>query len=260
MHDLPNAVEVGVLVALISGVFSLVGLIIAKETKLSDFRQAWIDALREDISLFVSHAINISSYFQVVIKPINVTYTEAMISAAGDQQKIKQLYEEHQKKMEEFLRVLREDFSGLNVRSTRIKLRLNNSPHEIDAISLLREMKKMEIIFGDINNSEDKIVHGIVEEIEITSRPLLKKEWNRVKEGERTFKIAKLVSFVLSAILALFLLSIAVSAPAYLFGYLSASRRISEQPNSGVQGQISIRQQVEPSSCSPVQVAQPPNK
>ena len=143
----------------------MVGLIISKETKLSDFRQAWIDALREDISLFVSHAINISAYFQVVIKPINVTYTKEMIDAAGDQQRIKQLYEKHQNKMEEFLRVLHEDFSGLNVRSTRIKLRLNNSPHEIDANSLLREMKKMEIIFGDISSAEDKQVHGIVAEI-----------------------------------------------------------------------------------------------
>lgn len=36
------------LVALVAGLFSLTGLVISKEQKTSEFRQAWIDALRQD--------------------------------------------------------------------------------------------------------------------------------------------------------------------------------------------------------------------
>jgi len=260
MHDFPNAAFVGIFVALISGVFALVGLIIAKETKLSDFRQAWIDALREDISLFVSHAINISSYFQVVIKPVNVTFEKEMAAAALEPQRAQKIYEDHQRKLEEFLKTLHEDFSGLNVRSTRIKLRLNDSPHEVDSNRLLREMKKMEAVFVTIGNSEDKTVHDIVEEIESTSRPLLKKEWERVKDGERTFKITKWASLAISSLLVIFVLVLVISAPAYLYGYLSASRIFSELPTLGAHGQVSIVQKVETPSNAPAGLSQPSDK
>lgn len=42
--------------SLVVAVVSLVGLIISKETKVSEFRQAWIDALRDDIADLVSQA------------------------------------------------------------------------------------------------------------------------------------------------------------------------------------------------------------
>jgi hypothetical protein len=44
------------LVAMIAGAFSLLGLVISKEQKVSEFRQTWIDALREDISELIAHA------------------------------------------------------------------------------------------------------------------------------------------------------------------------------------------------------------
>jgi hypothetical protein len=42
-------------IALVGGAFSLVGLLVAKEQKVSEFRQAWIDALRQDIAKVVTH-------------------------------------------------------------------------------------------------------------------------------------------------------------------------------------------------------------
>ena len=46
--------------AFFAGVVSMVGLIIAKEQRVSDFRQAWIDALRGEIALLIGtiNAIN----------------------------------------------------------------------------------------------------------------------------------------------------------------------------------------------------------
>ena len=48
----PDAVEG----ALIAGGVSLVGLLISNQSKVSEFRQEWINALREDIALYISHA------------------------------------------------------------------------------------------------------------------------------------------------------------------------------------------------------------
>lgn len=40
---------------MIGGAFSVVGLLIAKDQKVSEFRQAWIDALRQDIANAIRH-------------------------------------------------------------------------------------------------------------------------------------------------------------------------------------------------------------
>jgi hypothetical protein len=52
---LPDAVEA----ALIAGGVSLAGLLITNQSKVSGFRQEWINALREDIALFVTQAFEI---------------------------------------------------------------------------------------------------------------------------------------------------------------------------------------------------------
>ena len=42
--------------ALITGFLSLLGLIISKEQKTSEFRQQWIDALRQELAEFLGYA------------------------------------------------------------------------------------------------------------------------------------------------------------------------------------------------------------
>lgn len=48
-----------IIAAIIAGYVAFFGLIISKEQTVSDFRQKWIDALREDISAVVSFATGI---------------------------------------------------------------------------------------------------------------------------------------------------------------------------------------------------------
>jgi hypothetical protein len=59
MFGLPDQAVGAVAAALIAGLISLLGLIISKEQKVSDFRQAWIDALRSDIAAVITHAQSI---------------------------------------------------------------------------------------------------------------------------------------------------------------------------------------------------------
>jgi len=54
MVHVPDAAIGAVVAALIAGIVSLLGLIISKEQKTSEFRQAWIDALRCDLTAFLT--------------------------------------------------------------------------------------------------------------------------------------------------------------------------------------------------------------
>ena len=50
MLNLPDVAIGTMIAAFIAGLVSLLSLIISKEQKVSEFRQAWIDALRAEIS------------------------------------------------------------------------------------------------------------------------------------------------------------------------------------------------------------------
>ncbi len=59
MTELPASVVAplgAIIAACITGTISFIGLVISKEQKTSEFRQAWIDALRADLSEFASQA------------------------------------------------------------------------------------------------------------------------------------------------------------------------------------------------------------
>lgn len=155
----------------IAGAFSLVGLLISKEQRVSDFRQIWIDALRADLAKFVAHAHQIQAY-ATLNKPIDYS---------------------------KYWQDTHEDHIELNQASIRIKLRLN--PSECDSRLILQSMGEMEELFKtrkDIPDSAalDKI-NTIVDALEHNAPPLLKKEWNRVKRGEVIYNFAKWGAFTL---------------------------------------------------------------
>jgi len=52
--EMPELVTI--IAALIAGAVSLVAITLSKEQKISEFRQAWIDALRADLASFLSSA------------------------------------------------------------------------------------------------------------------------------------------------------------------------------------------------------------
>jgi hypothetical protein len=60
-----------VLAASITGGISFVNLVISKDQKTSEFRQAWIDALRNDISEMTGHIFRISTLCEYYLR-INV--------------------------------------------------------------------------------------------------------------------------------------------------------------------------------------------
>jgi hypothetical protein len=176
----------GSLAVWVTGSLSLLGLSISKEQKVSELRQNWIDGLRTELAALLAHSHQIHSYivFAKTIGPIDLM---------------------------ELWKATREDYLGLNLASTRIKLRLNRA--ECDSRMILSSMTKMENLFERLNNSlsqkdvMDSLleIKEIADAIERDAPPLLKKEWERVKKGEPFFTRIRLAALILSfTLLAIF--------------------------------------------------------
>lgn len=157
--------------ALIAAVVSVVGLILGKEQKTSEFRQAWIDALRAEIVAYLTQAATIRDKLGVE-------------------------YPSHKSKVD----ALAPHYSDLNKASHGIKLRLNAKEEKSGEV--LEYMAEFERLFSDDENVRTKQLEQIETRMLQSSQDLLKSEWKRVKRGEFAFWFAKYVAIGIAVILA----------------------------------------------------------
>jgi len=157
--------------ALIAAALSFVNLTLNKEQKTSEFRQAWIDALREDLSVFFACA-------------------RAFARATEEQHKYGQDYEEKLP-----FKIEKEKISDIRYQISevynRIILRLN--PDEPEHEELLRLMQRSIDEQNDAlaNKSDSTKTMQAIKIATEYARPLIKKEWKIVKKGELPFRIAR---------------------------------------------------------------------
>lgn len=164
MTIFPEAAIGTAIAATITGLVSLLGLIISKENKTSDFRQQWIDALRAELSQYICHAMAINSH-------------RAWGRETND----------------EDWKVVQEDYKKANEAVTKIRLRLN--PTESASTDVLSLLKEYEHLFKEGNIPKTEEIDPLHHKFVIASQKLLKSEWERVKNGELVFQIARGVSF-----------------------------------------------------------------
>lgn len=165
--------------AIIAGGISFISTVLAKDQKTSEFRQAWIDALRDDIAEEIS-------LFTTLISSIR-----AMV--------------EHGNTREEINRYIfdKEDsFRKIELVESRIKLRVNPREHTkfLNALSALEQYVKESETFLDRQRGQD-----LVDQLTKESQAVLKNEWKRVKRGEPVFFATKWVSllvFVVAVVIA----------------------------------------------------------
>ena len=161
---LPDVAVGAVVAALIAGLVSFLGLIVSKEQKTSEFRQAWIDNLRNNLTDFLTQ--------------INTIHDAVKIN-----------YKDHAEK----LAALRPHYSSLNNSTFNILLRVNS--HEKISKALLDDMGQ----FNELMRDESKLTFDNIRRIEenfiSNANALLKSEWRRVKLGEPAFQIAKIAAF-----------------------------------------------------------------
>lgn len=158
----------GVIVAAaITGTIAFIGMVVTKESKISEFRQAWIDSLREDVVSFIT------SWRGYLDSKKDGT------DLGDDGSKIKFEHSIEFRKC-----------------AYRIKLRLNasqekRSEHERKLYLLMDEV----LTNQDIRTSEETIA-----DVSLTTAEVLKEEWERVKSGEKNYTITKSFIMVLATI------------------------------------------------------------
>lgn len=160
--------------AIIAGSISFIITVLSKDQKTSEFRQAWIDSLRNEISELLSLA---DLYAGIV-------YSKR--AANDDFDKIK-----------EYLISRQDDLAKIDGLIIKIKLRLNKSEHKT-LISMIEKLTDADMIASRKEYTEH------IKETTIESQDILKKEWERVKAGEFSFRMIKWGSLGIAIFLLLF--------------------------------------------------------
>lgn len=173
MFNVPSF-EIGAIgAALIAGLASLLGLVISKEQKTSEFRQAWVDALRNDLSNYLTQ-------INAICDGVSINYKTI------------------EKKVEALTPLYRE----LNKATFNIALRIN--PEEPLAKRVIASMGKLHKLTGDHSSISPDKIRPIESEMLSASQKLLKSEWKRVKTGEKTFVLAKFAALAVVVLSLLF--------------------------------------------------------
>ena len=149
-----------IVAAIIAGAVAFLASVFSKEQKTSEFRQAWIDALRNDLSELISIVLQISD--EILVRHKRGESTE---------------------EIQAHLRTKESEFQRLENIKARIRLRLNPKEHKV----LLEAVKTM----SDPSDHDAKSEALIAE-----SQRVLKAEWKRVKRGEPVFFVTKWLSLI----------------------------------------------------------------
>ncbi|MDF9401754.1 hypothetical protein [Vibrio sp. 1180_3] len=165
-------VPIGVVTAsIIAGLFSFISLVLSKEQKVSEFRQQWIDSLREEVAIFIGNIVTIAD----ISKRMRRAQEQGVES--------------------EFSRSDLKDFQvAASEAYTRINLRLNPDDDKSEVIDLIQALEQVRKF---TKQAEWEKVNDKIDDVRSNSQALLKLEWERVKKGEPAFRRAKGVAALL---------------------------------------------------------------
>jgi len=177
MPDLPNHIFIAfgaITAAVIAGVFSYINLVATKESKISEFRQNWINDLRNEISKYISSVHGLIEHLRRDNKGLAIPKDRFMEKKNnhGD------LYNEM-----------------LNSKIS-ILLRINDS-EELEEFKKINDkvLKYVDSIHENFENAEFGKAEEKIEKLVLEARKLLKYEWNRVRDGEKSFSRTKNIAF-----------------------------------------------------------------
>lgn len=181
-------IPIGVIIAaIIAANISVVGLIISKDQKTSEFRQNWIDSLREDISNHIAAQVTLS-----ILQERKCTGDADLYAKIADLQS----------------QVVK-SFSSI-----RLRINPNDSDVQLHRLNtrVLELLEAGRVAFNDCNW---RAARSNCNELTDAAIPMLKAEWTRVKKGEISYVIAKWLafSFLLMALAASMWLTTAIAAP-----------------------------------------------
>ena len=164
--------------AIVGGFFSLMNLVSSKEQKVSEFRQDWINSLRESISSYIASLYYLSTLYQHYIEQ-----------------------NPDKKNRFEMTKGVEETYSQVNKMYNDIIFRINENEKKPD-------LKKLNDDFlAALEESRDLFNKNRLEEVKVScnkvrtyAKPLLKIEWERVKSGEPAYRYSKYFSVVILSV------------------------------------------------------------
>ena len=163
--------------ACIAGAIAFIASVFTKENKTSEFRQAWIEGLRNDVA-------ELASLYH------HITSSTSLSAKAGMD-------------TDQFISSLKQEFLKIELMQARIELRLNPDEHR-ELIAKLRGTLRFEGIGDDDVAAHTRAVESFLSAVQL----VLRAEWKRVKSGEPAYRITKwgsLVIFGVAAIVAILL-------------------------------------------------------
>jgi flagellin-specific chaperone FliS len=193
--ELPQTIYIGigaVAAAFIAGFFGFINLITSKDQKTSEFRQEWIDSLRNELSEFCSSVSTFCSFL--------MHFEEIHNDNFESKNKARLNFFENNTKL----------INSITESYNKIRLRLNPE----DDKELLDRLKKVyDLAASQALPTSVQQVSEVTNLLIKESQILLKKEWKRVKKGETSFWLSKWVA------LSLLVLTV-LSTVAYVQGFL----------------------------------------
>ena len=151
----------------VTGAIALLGLIITKESKVSEFRQAWIDSLRGEIADLLS------------------SVQTCLVILTGEDGKI----QGQDTLSAESLALLTTSLRHANTALFTVRLRLN--PAEPASMAILSTLIEIEKLSNDNTALAQALASGRASELEAElttqAKVVLSAEWRRVKVGEPYF-------------------------------------------------------------------------
>lgn len=179
--------------ALLAGFFSFLNLISAKENKVSEFRLAWVDGLREEISIYTA-----------AVQELVRVDGNGLYHYEEDEEKISS-----SELSREWFIETRDAYARVGESLSKIQLRLN--PKHIKEYPDGHEAKLM----SSILETRDLFNKGYYAEASLfcvdirdAAAPLLKKTWDQVKKGELGFRIIRASALAIIFLGTIFVMSL----------------------------------------------------
>jgi hypothetical protein len=157
---------VPIIVAFVGFLVAVTTAVIAKEQKVSEFRQKWVDELRHDICDFSTLILSAISEEYRLKHPDEIETPQSMFSG-----KTAEIQKKRMKFQDEIINA-----------SLIIKLKLNHIEH-IKLINHIDEVLRSIRVDSFHDGNETKLLDLMLTE----SHQVLKKEWKIVKKGEKHF-------------------------------------------------------------------------
>lgn len=203
LAQLPTAIAT-IFAAVLVAVVSYVTITLNKEQKTSDFRQAWIDELREELAIFCSAA-------RAFARSEGARVTPGAVPPFSDE------------KREEFRYT-----AAISVYKVQLRLNAKESEHIalLDLMKAALHKQNGMIETGAYSSSE---VLAAIDAVADYAGPVLKAEWNRVKQGEPSFVRAR--DFAKTAIaISLSLLAVVIVMTILIAAYSALPKQASSSP------------------------------